>query len=122
MATGAEGVYVDDRRAVSILTLHLGDESPVPVAEASSGDRSDFFGCVRQLGNPGADPTVHVRRLRTVTAQGITERIDITSRADQSVETKVAIHVGGDEAPMSAVKDDSVPSRVEEGAQVAREI
>lgn len=66
-ATGVQGVYVDDRRAVSVLAVHLGDESPVPVADASSGSRSDFLSCARQLGNPGADPTVEVRRRRTVT-------------------------------------------------------
>ena len=57
-AAGAQGVYVDDRRSVSVLTVHLGGEAPVPVADASSGGRSDFFSSARQLGNPGADPTV----------------------------------------------------------------
>ena len=103
-ASGAQGVYVDDRRALSVLTVHLGDETPVPVADANSGARSDFFSSARQLGNPGADPTVEVRRRRTVIAQGITEVIDVISRADHSVQTDLVIHLGGDAAPISTVK------------------
>jgi glycogen debranching enzyme len=103
-ADGAQGVYVDDRRAVSVLAVHLGNESPVPVADASSGGRSDFFSSARQLGNPGADPTVEVRRRRTVIVQGITEILDIASRADQCVETDVVLHIAGDGAAISSVK------------------
>jgi glycogen debranching enzyme len=101
---GAQGVYVDDRRSVSVLAVSLGSESPVPVADASSGGRSDFFSSARQLGNPGADPTVEVRRGRTVTVQGITEVVDVISRADTLVETDVVLHLGGDGAPISSVK------------------
>ena len=103
-ATGAQGVYVDDRRAVSVLTVQLGDESPVPVADASSGERSDFLSSARQLGNPGADPTVEVRRARTVTVQGITEVVDVVSRADEAVETDLVLCLGGDGSPISVVK------------------
>jgi len=108
-STGAQGVYVDDRRAVSVLTVHLGQESPVPVADASSGGRSDFLACARQLGNPGADPTVQVARRRTVTAQGIDEVVEVISRAGQCVETDVVLHLGGDGAPISSVKSGVAP-------------
>ncbi len=107
-AAGAQGVYADDRRAVSVLTVHLGSDSPVPVADASSGGRSDFFSSARQLGNPGADPTVEVRRHRTVTVQGITEVVDVVSRADEAVETDLVLHLGGDGAPISSVKSGMV--------------
>ena len=103
-ASGAQGVFVDDRRALCVLTVHLGQEAPVPVADASSGGRSDFFSCARQLGNPGADPTVEVRRHRTVRVQGITEVVDVISRADQPVQTDLVIRLGGDGAPICAVK------------------
>jgi len=103
-ASGAQGVFVDDRRALSVLTVHLGQEAPVPVADASLGGRCDFFCCARQLGNPGADPTVEVSRRRTVIVQGITEVVDVISRADQLVQTDLVIHLGGDGAPISAVK------------------
>ena len=111
-STGVEGVYVDDRRSVSVFAVRLGSEAPVPVADASSGGRSDFFSSARNLGNPGDDPTVEVRRRRTVTVQGITEILDVVSRADQPVETDVALHLGGDGAPISSVKSGVVPERL----------
>jgi len=107
-ASGAQGVYVDDRRALSVLTVHLGQEAPVPVADASSGARSDFVCSARQLGNPGSDPTVELHRRRMVIVQGITEVINVISRADQSVQTDVVIHFGGDAAPISTVKSGMV--------------
>ncbi|NMM34601.1 MAG: amylo-alpha-1,6-glucosidase [Phycicoccus sp.] len=107
-AAGAQGVYVDDRRALSVLAVQLGHELPVPVADASSGARSDFFASARGLGNPGADPTVEVRRHRTVIAQGITEVIEVASRADQPVVTQVVLDLAGDGAPISSVKSDAV--------------
>ena len=106
--TGAQGVYVDDRRAVSVLAVQLGEVLPIPVADASSGARSDFFASARGLGNPGADPTVEVQRHRTVIAQGITEVIEVVSRADQPIETQVVLHLAGDGAPISSVKSDAV--------------
>jgi len=54
-AAGAQGVYVDDRRAVSVLAVQLGDQSPVLVAEASSGGRSDFFCAARRSVCDGPD-------------------------------------------------------------------
>jgi len=107
-AAGAQGVYADDRRAVSVLTVRLGTEAPVPVADASSGGRSDFFASARGLGNPGADPTVEVRRRRTVTLQGITEVVEVVSRADEAVETDLVLRLGGDGSPISAVKSGAV--------------
>ena len=107
-AAAAQGVYVDDRRAMSVLVVRLGHELPVPVADASSGARSDFFASARGLGNPGADPTVEVQRHRTVIAQGITEVIEVVSRADQPIETLVVLHLAGDGAPISSVKSDAV--------------
>jgi glycogen debranching enzyme len=101
---GAQGVYVDDRRAVSVFAVQLGAECSVPVADASSGARSDFFASARHLGNAGADPTVEVQRRRTVTTGGITEIVEVTSRADQPVETDLIFCLGGDGAPISSVK------------------
>ena len=107
-ATGAQGVYVDDRRALCVLAVHLGQESPVPVADASSGDCSDFFASARGLGNPGPDPTVEVRRHRSVTVQGITEVVEVVSRADEPVEIALVLHLAGDGAPISSVKSGAV--------------
>ncbi len=106
--TGAQGVYVDDRRAVSVFAVQLGGVFPVPVADASLGARSDFFASARGLGNPGPDPTVEMRRHRTVTLQGITEVVEVVSRADLPVEIALELHLAGDGAPISCVKSGAV--------------
>jgi glycogen debranching enzyme len=107
-----QGVYVDDRRVVSVLLVRLGDETPVPVAAASSGACSEFFGCARRLGSPRTDPTVELRRRRTVTVQGVTEVIDVVSRVDEGIQTDLVLHVGGDGALISAVRSGVVAEDV----------
>ena len=72
---GAQGVYVDDRRVVSVLRVALGAEPVSPVARSSSGARSDFVASARHLGDPGPDPTVELHRRRRVTPMGIEERL-----------------------------------------------
>src|SRR5689334_7181253 len=64
--SGAQGVFVDDRRVVSLLTARLGDAETVAVATTSVGDRSVFLGSARHLGDDGPDPTVEVHRDRHV--------------------------------------------------------
>lgn len=103
-ADGAQGVFVDDRRVVSVLEVRLGAEPAVPVAHASAGARSDFFGSARHLGNPGADPTVEVLRHREVVTQGVREVVEVVSRADAPVETELVVRLGGDGLPIGTVK------------------
>lgn len=99
----AQGWYVDDRRVVSTLLLEVGDEPPTPVAARAVGNRAQFAGSARGLGNPGPDPTVEVARSRVVDA-GLCERVTITSRADDPVITTVRLSLAGDGADIASVK------------------
>jgi glycogen debranching enzyme len=101
---GAQGVFVDDSRILSILTIALGDHEPVAIAANSSGARAEFLSSARTLGNPGPDPTIEVRRIRELVAHGTRETVHITSRADHRVDAELLIAVGGDAAQISAVK------------------
>ena len=105
---GACGVYVDDRRVVSVLQLLLAGEAPSPVARSSSGGRSDFVGSARSLGDAGADPTVELHRRRTVRAMGLEERVVVVSRAAAVVEAELLVRLAGDGADISAVKGGDV--------------
>ena len=102
--SGAHGVFVDDRRVVSISRILVGGLPVTPVGHSSSGACSEFLGCARQLGNPGADPTVEVHRLRRAAPTGVTERVSLVSRASAVVESDVALRIAGDGADISAVK------------------
>ena len=102
--SGAQGVFVDDRRVLSRLEVRLGEEESAPVAAASAGAVSEFLASARHLGNPGADPTVEVARRREVIAQGIRETVQVRSRADHPVSADLVVRVAGDAALISTVK------------------
>ena len=101
---GAEGVYVDDRRVVSVLRVALGDEPVSPVTRSSSGGHSQFVASARGLGDPGPDPTVELHRHRRVVAMGVEEQVRVVSRASTPVTTELVVDVAGDGADISAVK------------------
>lgn len=107
--SAAEGVYVDDRRVVSLLMVKLGTTSAELLSNVSSGARADFLLSARQLGDDSSDPTVHVCRGRRVGEQGIAESVEVTSRAQALVEIDLVLHVGGDGAPIGMVKS-GIPS------------
>jgi glycogen debranching enzyme len=101
---GAEGLFVDDERVLSVLRIEVGDTALVHVASASSGGTSEFVASARHLGNDGPDPTVEVHRRRDLVRGGLVETVSVTSRADAAVVTDVVVIVGGDGASVGAVK------------------
>ena len=109
-ATGAQGVFVDDRRVVSRLDVQLGDVPSFHVASASRGHESRFWSSARHLGTPGADPTVEVHRTRTVAAGGLTEQIRVVSRGAEPVTAELVVRLAGDGADISTVKSGLVSS------------
>ncbi len=102
--TGAQGVFVDDRRVVSRMDVQLGDVPSFHVASASRGDRSQFWSSARHLGTSGADPTVEVHRTREVAGAGVTEQIRVVSRGAEPVTAQLMVRLAGDGADISAVK------------------
>ena len=67
MSPGAgHGFFVDDVRLLSKLELTVADETPSAVASEAGGATAEFFGAARGLGDVGPDPTVEVRRVRTL--------------------------------------------------------
>ena len=109
-ATGAQGVFVDDRRVVSGLHVQLGDEPSSYVASASRGHQSQFWSSARHLGTPGADPTVEVHRSREVGGAGLTEQIRVTSRGAEPVTAQLVVRVAGDGADIGSVKSGLAPT------------
>ena len=107
LAGTSHGLYVDDRRILSVLRLEVGDEPPAAVAARASGAVSEFASAARGLGDRGADPTVEVLRMRCLdSGQGraLTERVTISSRASERVDTTVRFVVGGDGLDIAVVK------------------
>ena len=101
---GAQGVYVDDRRVVSVLDVELAGERPAPVAHGALGAHAEFFGSARTLGSTTPDPVVEVRRSRDLVAGGLLERVQVVSRADRQVTGALRLRIASDGAPIATVK------------------
>ena len=100
----AQGLYVDDVRALSGLRIEVSGEVPSSVSHGASGARAEFFGSARNLGNPGPDPTVEVRRVRRLDGPTMVEVVAIASRADEPVVCEVRVGLAADGAPISDIK------------------
>ena len=101
------GVFVDDRRVVSQLTLTLDDEVATPVAASSVGATSEHWLAARHLGDLadlGADPTVQVQRRRRLDGGSFEETVVVTSRATDPVDAELHLDLAGDGAEMASVK------------------
>jgi glycogen debranching enzyme len=103
-ATGVQGVYVSDRRVLSLMVVTLDGIEPAPLRAWSAGDAARFEATAPGLGDPGTDPTVLVRRHRRVLADGMQEHIEVTSYARTPVHARLAVQLGCDLAEMAAVR------------------
>ncbi len=100
----ATGLYVDDRRILSRLVLEVDGMRPVGVVAASEGSTTECLLIARNVGDPGPDPTVEVRRHRSLTDVGLEETVSITSRAGSTVRCRVTMSAQGDGAELHEVK------------------
>ncbi len=102
---GADGVYLADRRVLSVLDVTFSGEPADPVdAVAFSAAECEFLGVLRQQGDPGPDPTVFVRRRRVLSGAGMTETVEVASKARETVRGTLHVRACCDLAEMSAVK------------------
>lgn len=121
----AHGLFVDDVRLLSRLTVALDGERPTAVAASARGPHAEFFTAARGLGDSGADPTVEVRRSRTLTGEDLVEDIDVVNRSSSTVRAALTVCLGADDAPIAAVKSGLLdqpamaPSAVESGVVFA---
>jgi glycogen debranching enzyme len=104
IATGAEGIYVDDRRLVSRMRLAVEGGDLVPVATSAHGARTSSLTVARHLGDAGPDPTVAVRRTRTIHSSGVDEEILLESRASHPVVATLELQVASDGAELHDIK------------------
>jgi glycogen debranching enzyme len=98
------GLYVDDRRVLSFLSVTFDTVTPVHVSSESAGGRTCVQAVLRHLGDPGNDPTVDLTRERVLHNSGMRERLVVTSRAAHVVNTVITVEVLGDGADISHVK------------------
>ncbi len=108
--SGANGLFVDDRRAISELSVLCGGESPTRVSDTALASRAEFLGSARNLGTASPDPVVEVHRHRHLHDQAMTERIEVVSRTAGSIGTRLQVRVAGDGATITEVKQGDSPA------------
>ena len=116
----AQGVYVADKRALSLLRVRVPGHELVPLRGSSTGgDGARFVSMVTGAGDPIPDPTVTVERRRCTTPTGVVEHLDVVSVAQAPVRLDVVVELASDLAPMTLVREDrraeAVPPAVVEG-------
>ncbi len=102
--SGANGLFVDDRRVISELSILLGGEPPIRIFDTALASRAEFLGSGRNLGTASPDPVVEVHRHRQLDDMVMTERIEVTSRAAESISTRLQVRVASDGATIIEVK------------------
>lgn len=93
---GVDGLYVADRRVLSRLVVTLDGVEPRPETSALRGAASARF--TAQLGE------LAVERIRTVTPEGGTERIQVLNQGDTPVTATLRVEAAADLASVTAVK------------------
>jgi len=105
-AAGVQGAFHADARVLCEAVLRLDGQEAEPIGHASAGaGTTHFVSLARWLGDPGADPTVRIERVRTVTPGRIDERITLASTASAPVDTTITVDLAVDLAQIEVVKD-----------------
>ena len=122
---GAQGVLHGDIRVLSRAELTVDGAEPEGISGGlDAGQVARFCAVVRSLGDPGADPTVRVDRIRQVHPGLVEEEISLTSTAQAAVTTEVALTVAADLAPIDEIKSGgrraAVPVQVEPASGLVR--
>ncbi len=101
------GLYVDDHRVVDRLSVRVRGQDAAPIAAASRGNSSLFWGAARHVGDGGPELTCEVQRDRRLVDGGMTEDIALTWRDEGTFSGTLAAVVGGDGASIAEVKGDA---------------
>ncbi|WP_372664504.1 glycogen debranching N-terminal domain-containing protein [Amycolatopsis kentuckyensis] len=104
-AGGTQGLLHGDLRLLSEAVVTVdGDEPEAIGGDEPGAGRARFTGLLRRLGDPGPDPTVWLRRDRTVTASGMTEELSLVSTASVNRRRVVEVVLAADFAPIDEIK------------------
>jgi glycogen debranching enzyme len=102
---GAQGWLVADVRHLSELTVLVDGEPADPVGQwPVSAAELRFVGAVIGLGDTTGDPTVRVERTRAITADTLTETVELVNDARTPVAVTLSVRLAADLAPILAFR------------------
>ncbi|HYU03811.1 MAG TPA: glycogen debranching N-terminal domain-containing protein, partial [Jatrophihabitantaceae bacterium] len=115
---GVHGVYVGDRRIVSLAIWTIDGAEPTPLqGQPIGGDAARFVATDRTLGDQQAVPTVLVRRERTTVHDGAMEQLEVVSYAQSPVRATLSLSLAGDLADLVTVRGGAAASALPAAAQ-----
>ena len=104
-ASGAQGVFVADRRALSEFSVTVNGIEPDPIqGEFLGGPDAAFSSILTGCGDPGPDPTIVLRRFRESRPTGMTETFRVESAAAADVTVVLEVRLVSDLADIATVK------------------
>ncbi|MFB9384387.1 glycogen debranching N-terminal domain-containing protein [Pseudonocardia petroleophila] len=104
-AAGTQGVFHGDVRVLARAVVTVDGAEPEPVAHGVDGAAAEHVvGLLRDHGDPVADPTVWLRRDRTVRPGAMAEVLRVVNRSDREVRADLELAVSADLAPIEVVK------------------
>jgi hypothetical protein len=120
---GVQGVYHGDVRVLSQAVLLVDGLEPEVISAGPTGPGMvEVIALVRGVDEPGADPTVRLRRTRRVTPGATRETLELTAATRGPVRVPLTLHLACDLADMEQVKSGRtvapLPARSHEHAVV----
>ncbi|WP_112247482.1 amylo-alpha-1,6-glucosidase [Kribbella monticola] len=100
-----EGLYARDRRILSRLAVTVDGRPPVPLhVDEQNACTHQFVAVLDGLGDPGHDPTVTLRRTRSVDGDGLTEQFTVVNRSRTEITPRLEVALGTDLAGIAAIR------------------
>lgn len=108
--TGAGGLFIADRRVLSVLRVEVDGHQPEPIhAELAAANAARFVAGLRHGGAVTPDLVVRLERRRTIaecpTGQVMTETLTLSNVARTPLNSRVTVQLGCDFADVFSVKD-----------------
>jgi glycogen debranching enzyme len=105
LASGMDGLFVSDVRALTEARLRLGGVEPHALTVLPEGPgRTRFVSVAHGFGDPINDPTIRLDRVRQLTPDGMREAIRIASVATRPLRAWVTIDLRCDLTPLDLVR------------------
>jgi glycogen debranching enzyme len=102
---GAQGVYHGDVRVLSQAVLFVDGLEPEVISAGPAGPGGvEVIALVRGVDEPGADPTVRLRRTRRVAPGSARETLELTAATVEPVQVAITLHLACDLVDLEAVK------------------
>ncbi|MGH3461383.1 MAG: amylo-alpha-1,6-glucosidase [Kribbellaceae bacterium] len=102
---GVHGVFARDRRVLSLFEVLVDGRRPEPLSSGEpAAGRADFTAVLDWLGADRHDPTVTLRRRRTVTSEGLVEEVTLVNRSAEPVRCELTVLLRADLAGTAEVR------------------